>query len=212
MRSPPRLDEVLLVTVIFSGWFIYTSLEAVLQGFPTGQFSDADGLQLVAYELLMFPAALAVLVSRGWRWKDFAFRVTWSGCLLGLVLLFLTYIAHILVWVLLSPTIGGREVLEAFGGMIAVSIPVALAVSIVNGAFEEFFLTRYLVEALASYGAIIAIGFSALIRVLFHLYQGPTGAVSVLAFALVLTIFYWRTREIWPVTFAHMAADFIAFM
>ena len=210
MRNPPRLDEILLVTAIFSGWFIFTSVEAVLQGFPTPELSDGEGLQLVGYELLMFPTAVAVLVSRGWRWNDFAFRVTWRGTLVGLVLLVVADIAHILVWVVLSPVIGGGEVLEEFAGAIRLSVATALLISIVNGAFEEFFLARYLLEALAPYGASIAIGFSALIRVLYHLYQGPTGSVSVLAFGLVLTIYYWRYREIWPVMFAHMAADFVA--
>lgn len=42
------------------------------------------------------------------------------------------------------------------------------------------FWLGYLVRGFAAVGASFAIGLSLLVRVLYHLYQGPLGAVSVL--------------------------------
>jgi len=87
---------------------------------------------------------------------------------------------------------------------------VVLLVSVVNGTFEEFFLTGYLLKVLRPAGASAALGVSALIRMTYHLYQGPLGALTVMAFGLLLTAFYWRYRLLWPVISAHIITDFVA--
>lgn len=210
MQKAVPIGEVVVVTAIFSGWFIFLSIQAVLSGFPTPRLSDHDALGLVLLEGLMFAAAVSILVARGWRTQDFLFRVTWLASFAGVLLFGALLIAHFAVWELLGSLLGGRDVLAEFARATTLSLPVALLLSVVNGAFEEFFLTRYLIEALAGAGASIALGVSALIRITYHLYQGPTGAVSILAIGLVLTSFYWRFREIWPVMLAHMIADLAA--
>jgi membrane protease YdiL (CAAX protease family) len=101
---------------------------------------------------------------------------------------------------------------DAFANATALSFPVALLLSVVNGAYEELFLTRYLVDTLARYGASVALGVSALGRVTYHLYQGPLGAVSVWAFGLVVTVSYWRFGELRPVMSAHVLADLAALL
>jgi membrane protease YdiL (CAAX protease family) len=42
---------------------------------------------------------------------------------------------------------------------------------------------------------------------MYHLYQGPLGAILVLGFGVVVSLFYWRFRQVWPVMVAHMLAD-----
>jgi membrane protease YdiL (CAAX protease family) len=46
-------------------------------------------------------------------------------------------------------------------------------------------------------------------RVLHHLYQGPLGAVWVLGFGLVMSLYYRRTRKLFNVVFAHALADIV---
>ena len=77
------------------------------------------------------------------------------------------------------------------------------------GTFEEVFLLGVLVRGLRAYGVSIAIGFPLLIRLLYHLYQGPLGAVWVLAFGLTFTLFYVRIGRLWPAVFAHMLWDIV---
>lgn len=81
----------------------------------------------------------------------------------------------------------------------------------VNGLYEETFLTGYLLPAFGAVSAPFAVGGTALIRSLYHLYQGPAGVVAVLAFGIVCSVYYWRTRKLWPVVFAHMFADLYGF-
>jgi uncharacterized protein len=209
--SPPvRLDVVVLIIALFSGWSIFGSVEAMNRGFPDPRLSDNQAWGMILYELFAFGLATVVLLSRGWRLEHFKCKVTWLFSFLGVLLLGVTWLLHIAIWELFGSWLGGRDLLIAFVRNTTLTFPMVLALSIVNGAFEEFFLTRFLLDALARYGASIAIGVSALIRVLTHVYQGPTGAVSILAFGLVLTLFYWRYRELWPVVFAHMLADLVA--
>ena len=202
--------EFALVVAIFSGWFIFSSVNAVLTGFPNPSISNKDAYALVVLEFVAFSVAASVLWSRGWRLEDFRPRVTWWFTGLGAVLFGVTLMVNLPFFLVDDGALAGKAFVQEFGKSISISLPVALLLSVVNGAFEEFFLSRYIVEALAHYGAAIALGCSALIRVTYHLYQGPLGAVSVLLFGVVVTGFYWRYRQIWPVMVAHMLADFVA--
>jgi membrane protease YdiL (CAAX protease family) len=71
-------------------------------------------------------------------------------------------------------------------------------------------LLGYLMRGFAEAGASFALGLSVLVRLLYHLYQGPLGAVSVVVCGLVLGAAYWRTRRLWPVALAHALIDMIA--
>lgn len=206
-RSPLSLYEIALVVAIFAGWFIFSSVHAVLSGFPIPHLSDREALGLLLSECIAFPIAFAVLWVRGWRLKDLGIQVTWLNSFVGLLLFGGTFLLNVALLELLGHAVGGREFLREFSQAISVSFPVAFLLSVANGFFEEFFLCRYLVEAFTKFGPALAIGASALVRVMYHLYQGPLGAILVLAFGLVVTLFYWRFRRVWPAMLAHMLAD-----
>lgn len=209
-RKSASLGEVALVVIIFAGWFIVGSVQAVLLGFPAVSLSDADALGIILIESILFLIAFAVLKSRGCKLADFSFGISWRMTFAGAILCGIAIVTSLLIWQLLGRFVGGKEFLDQFADAIAVSLPVAVLLSVINGAYEEFFLCRYLIDGLARFGASIALGVSALIRVTYHLYQGPMGAILVLGFALVVTIYYWRTRALWPVMFAHITLDLIA--
>jgi membrane protease YdiL (CAAX protease family) len=213
-RSPKQASkfEIALVVAIFAGWFILGSVNAVLTGFPNPSISNQDALGIVVLECVAFTVAASVLWSRGWRLEDFRPRMTWWFTFVGFVLFGAAFVVNLPFHLVADTAIAGKEFVLEFGKSISVSLPVALLLSVVNGVFEEFFLARYLLEALAQYGTAIALGCSALVRVAYHLYQGPFGALSVLLFGLVVTGFYWRYRQVWPVMVAHMLADLVAFV
>jgi membrane protease YdiL (CAAX protease family) len=210
--KPTAQFEIALVVTIFAGWLVLSSVNAVLAGFPEPSLSDREAIGIAAFESIAFAVAASVLWSRGWRANDFLPRISWWLTFVGVVLGGAALLVDFLSSALIGSLVGGHNFLIEFAESISLSLPVALLVSIVNGAYEEFFLSRYLLEALAGYGAPVALGFSALVRVACHLHQGPTGAVTVLLFGLILTLFYWRYREVWPVMVAHMLADFVAFV
>jgi uncharacterized protein len=209
-RNSLSVHEVALIVAIFAGWFIYSSIQAVLSGFPVPHLSDKEALEILLTECLAFPVALSILWVRGWRLHDLGIHATWVYSFVGVLLFGGSILFNQIVWELLGHMIGGREFLDQFAQAISVTFPVALLVSIVNGVFEEFFLCRYLVEAFAKFGPAIALGVSSFVRIMYHLYQGPLGAVLVLGFGLVVTLFYWRFRQVWPVMFAHILTDLFA--
>lgn len=209
-RNPLSIHEVALVVAIFAGWFIFSSVQAVLADFPVPRLSDKDALVLIVLECLTFPVAMSVLWVRGWRRRDFGIQISWVSSFAGVLLFCGAVIVEIALADVFAHFFGGREFLDEFARAVSLSIPMAILVSIVNGCFEEFFLCRYLVEAFARFGPQVALGVSALIRVMYHLYQGPLGAALVMVVGVVFSLFYWRFRQIWPVMVAHMMVDVVA--
>lgn len=51
---------------------------------------------------------------------------------------------------------------------------------------------------------------SACIRMLYHVYQGPHGTLSILAFGVIIGAYYWRMRSLGAVALMHAMADLVA--
>ncbi len=45
------------------------------------------------------------------------------------------------------------------------------------------------------------------IRLLYHLYQGPMGIITIVPLGLLYGFVYVRTRQLWPLILAHMLID-----
>jgi membrane protease YdiL (CAAX protease family) len=207
------VQEAILITTIFAGWFIFSALLIMLAGFPTvegGSFDDAAALSLVVFECIAFVIGAVVLRWRGWTLGDFAFRITGRHVLAGLVLLGIATAANWLVWLLAGTSLDNGSMVREIFERTPVSLGVAVLVSLVNGTFEEFFLCRYLIERFQASGATFAVTLSAGIRMLYHVYQGPFGTLSILAFGLIIGTYYWRTRALGAVVVTHILADLIA--
>jgi membrane protease YdiL (CAAX protease family) len=209
-RAPAPLEAAAVVILCF-GWFILLSLSAVGADFPAGQgFSDAALLEMIVVECVLASLAFGFLRFRGHSVGALLPRPTWRGGLVGLML----FVATMLAWQLVQQFFDARtfeaQPISEIMSQTHVSLVMALALSIVNGLYEEVFLTGYLIEAFRGYGGSIAVGIPTLVRLLYHLYQGPIGAVSVLVFGVMMSLFYWRTKWLWPVAFAHILADLVA--
>ena len=48
-----------------------------------------------------------------------------------------------------------------------------------------------------------------MVRLLYHLYQGPVGVVTIVPMGLLYGFVYARTRQLWPLIFAHVLIDII---
>jgi membrane protease YdiL (CAAX protease family) len=207
------LQEAALITLIFAGWFIFVATAVVFAGFPRsegGGFDAASAISLVVFEIVLFSLAAVVLRWRGWQLRHFLFSLRWPDVLAAVLLLFATTLVNGLLWRALTNRFDDGSILGDIvqsGGM---AFGPALLVSLVNGTFEEFFLCRYLIERFQASGAAFAVTLSALIRMLYHTYQGPHGTVSILAFGLIFGWYYWRTRSLGAVALAHVLADLAA--
>ena len=90
-------------------------------------------------------------------------------------------------------------------------IATVVAVSIVNSIYEELFVCAYVVSFVQrSHGTTTAVLTSATIRFLYHLYQGLSGALSVLGVGLVFAAYFAKKNRSWPLVVAHGLLDIVA--
>ena len=204
----PTVGEACLIVAICFGWFMLASIDAVVRGFPTAaSFSDSSLSGLMAVECFFGAIALAVLHLRGYSIKELLPKPTWRGCLAGTLLCAVALCACWLVEQLFSQSQREAQPILAILENARPTLVFILALSLLNGLYEETFLLGYLIRGFSAAGASFALGLNVLVRLLYHLYQGPMGAVSVVIFGLVVGYYYWRTRVLWPAVFAHMLAD-----
>jgi membrane protease YdiL (CAAX protease family) len=202
--------EALGMVALCFGWFIAGSLWSVSAGFRSGTISDASLIGLVGFEIFVGPIALLILRSRGHAMRDLLPSPSWRGCGVGALL----YVACVVASaVALSPfAADAAQPIDRMMEAARPSLAVVVTLAVVNGLYEEVFLLGYLQRCFRHQGASFALGLSLLVRVLYHLYQGPHGALSVAVAGLVFGVFYLRTGWLWPVVFAHMLADAIPFL
>lgn len=208
------VQEAALITLIFAGWFIFSAMWVVLDGFPGtgdgGGYNDAAAISLVKFEFVAFCIAAVVLRWRGWQLPDFLFSVKWRDVLAALLLLLASILIDSVIWSVVSNRIDDGSVLGQIVQRGGVSFGAALLLSVVNGTFEEFFLCRYLIERFRDSGAAFAVTLSACVRMLYHVYQGPHGTLCMLAFGILLGAYYWRTHSLGAVVVTHALADLVA--
>ena len=80
---------------------------------------------------------------------------------------------------------------------------------VVNPVFEEMIVRAFLMsEVLAMTGSSsLAICLSLTVQTSYHLYQGVPYALGVGVIFSIFSIYYARTRQIWPVIIAHFIMD-----
>jgi membrane protease YdiL (CAAX protease family) len=204
--------EALVVTGVCFGWAIWVSLSTVLAGYPdVGGFTDGGAWTLVVTELVCAAIALVLLYLRRYDVASLVPEVTLRDTLAGLALMLVASWAG---WLAAEPFAAGlgQQPIERMAQATTVSAPAVLVMSFVNGAFEEVFLLGFLQRGLQARGLSTALGVTLLVRVLYHLYQGPLGAVSILAFGLVQGLWYARSKRLWSPVFAHIMCDIVAFL
>jgi membrane protease YdiL (CAAX protease family) len=209
-RSTLSIPEALIVSGICFGLSILWSIQAVLAGFPDAPFSDGGMVWMLGLELVLAASALIYLKARGFDIAALVPHPTLKDSALGLGV---CVVACFLGAVVTSAFVDAQntEPIERMVSESTLSMPVIIAFALVNATFEEVFLLGVLVRGLRSHGLSIAIGLPLLVRVMYHLYQGPVGAVWVLVFGLCFTLFYVRRPVLWPLVFAHVLCDIVPF-
>ncbi|TXD44308.1 CPBP family intramembrane metalloprotease [Xanthomonas campestris] len=204
--------ELLIVVTIAFGLSIWSSVSAVARDAVEPVFSDASLWGMVFYELLVLAILLPVLWFRGWRPQSLGLQWQLRDLAAGLgllaVCLLVTYPLTLLNWSLGSNT-------HPFDAMVAgqLSITAVLAISLINPIFEEVFVCGYVIHALEPrHGRAFAVNVSVALRTSYHLYQGPIGAISILAIGLILGWWVARRGRLWPAILAHGALDLLGLM
>lgn len=96
--------------------------------------------------------------------------------------------------------------------LVGAGIALSLLFAAINPFFEELIVRAFLIsEAAFLTGSVkLAVTFSVILQTAYHLYQGIPNAVGDGLIFLVLSLYYVKTRRLWPIVFAHFWLDFAA--
>lgn len=213
-RLPVGVEFLVVVTWAF-GLPIFASIMSL--GAPGGSsvpvFNNAELLGTIIFEVIQLGFLGWFLRIRGWTLEKFGLSFSWRATAAGVVLLALT----------LALVLGAQQIaqiifdydLEAAAARAPkvdpdLSMQLVFLVSVVNGIFEELFVAGYIITSLtARRGVWTAINVSVVVRLLYHLYQGPIGILTVVPMGLLYGYVYSRTRQLWPLVVAHVLLDII---
>lgn len=218
-RLPAGVEFLVVVSWAF-GLPVFSSIMALGTGGESGGgtghslvFNDAALINIVVFELLQSAFLVWFLHVRGWTLEKVGLTITWRGTGLGWLLLVGTLVlamgAQTLAqWLMpLEMQAAGRMYPTADP---KVSMQLAFFASTVNGIFEELFVVGYIITALRDVrGMWTAINVSTVLRLLYHLYQGPIGVITIVPMGLLYGYVYARTRQLWPLIFAHVLIDIV---
>lgn len=204
--STITIVDAAVVSAVCFGLSIVVSLQAVLAGFPAARFSEAGNTWMICEEIAWSAIALIYLFIRGFDISSLYPSPSVRGSLAGLGLFVGAWLAGALV---IGPFVNIEKPQMIEFSYAGISLLSTVVFAMVNGAFEEVFLLGVLVRGLKGFGLSLAIGLPLLVRILYHLYQGPLGVVWVLVFGLMFSLFYVRRQQLWPPVLAHILWDIV---
>lgn len=228
VRSLPAPVEFTIVIIVAFGSFSYYSAEVFFDG-PMAAATvqsqayetDASLTALVVHEIIVLAILAVFLRVRGWSLRDFDMRATWRLTALAVLMFVLdSAIYHNLypLIVAISHAVTGSDLglgsnlafSESASAAGSLSLATIILLSMVNPVFEEVLVVGYVMSVLQRRrGMWFAINISTLIRLSYHLYQGPIAIISIVPMGLLFGYCYARTGKLWPLILAHALMNFI---
>ena len=103
---------------------------------------------------------------------------------------------------------------SATSPLVGLGIATSLLFAVINPFFEELIVRAFLIsEAAFLTGSVkLAVMLSVALQTAYHLYQGVPNAVGDGFIFLVFSLYYVKTRRLWPIVLAHFWLDFSAVM
>jgi uncharacterized protein len=207
IRTLTPRAELMLINLICFGPFAVRSVIELSDLKPVIVFDARRALLILGIELVAGTLAVLILRARGWTTADLGLRPSMPQTIGGMVLL----IGSVLVigsFNVVFVAITGTDPGAATTTTARVSWPLLVAVTLINPLYDEVFAVAYNVKALENSGPAFAITFSAAIRFICHLDQGPIAALTILPLGIIFAAVYWRWRLVWPLVVAHAVMDF----
>jgi len=195
----------MLINTLCFGWVILAAFAAVLMRQRVFVYDTTEAVTAIVYELIVMAMALVILRARGWELADFEIRPSLTNTFRGVFL----YVAFIVGYALLGIVlyVGGVRAPAPPDMRFTAPVAITVVLCIVNPLFEELFVVAYNMKALENESAALAITFSAFIRFLYHVYQGPIPAVTILGFGLAAAALFRKWRSLWPLYITHVLQD-----
>jgi uncharacterized protein len=208
-RLPVGVEFLIVVSLAF-GQFIFSSIMAI--GMPDdATYTNQALLSVLIVELMQLAFLVWFLRVRGWTLEKFGLRISLRTTGGGVLLAAGTFAMFIFVQVLASYGID-MVAAEALYPKVSPKLDLQLVflTSVVNGLYEELFVAGYIITVLASARGIwTAVNVSTGIRLMYHLYQGTLGVITIVPMGLLYGYVFVRTRQLWPLILAHILIDVV---
>jgi membrane protease YdiL (CAAX protease family) len=209
IRRLSARGEFFTVILLGFSYFILNSAAALIRGIHHLDLTTARLLYGAAIELALLFVVCWLLKVRGWSVDRLGLRFSVGSALAGIPLA----IAYLLLYWFSALTVASMAGVRRIDSIeMRWLAPMALTVAylILNSVYEELIVAGYVISALSGEGAAYAITASTLLRFLYHLYQGPVAALSILPMGLLFGTIYWRSRSLWPLMVAHTLMNILS--
>jgi membrane protease YdiL (CAAX protease family) len=174
--------------------------------------TDAELARSLGLELFLAATLGAWLWRSGWRpLRSATLPFTWQDLARGLGL-WVSAILCVVLWALICRAVW-PDLLAISRETQMVGAPrfwLSLVFSIFNAVFEELLWLGLGFAAFRRLGVGPAAAISIGLRLLVHAYQGPLAVITVLPIGVLFTLYYVRTRRLWPIIVAHAFQDTLA--
>lgn len=194
------------------GYFILSSISQVFAPPGSAPITENYLLFLIIYEPIILLAVFWFLKQRGWLFADFKLQPSLRTTGYGILLAGCAYISYVAVWRIVSFIAPGLLKVISQATLVSnnINFIYILAVSVINPLFEELLVVGYVVSALKQVkGVTVAVVISVVIRLLYHLYQGPLAVMSMIPLGMIFGYWYAKRGKLWSVIVAHVLFDFI---
>jgi len=208
-RLTPGVEFLIVITWAF-GLTIFTSIVAMGVDPARAAYTNHSLIGGMVQAIAIGVVLGWFLKIRGWTLAKIGLGVTMRGTSWGLLLfvLCLALLFAIRAVAQFSFGLGFGEFVERFPADGKLNMQVVFMSSVVSATFEELFVAGYVITALsATRGPWTAINVSTGLRVLYHLYQGPLGVLTIVPLGLLFGWLYVRTRQLWPLILAYALLD-----
>jgi membrane protease YdiL (CAAX protease family) len=212
-----RLAGLLIVLAVSVPPFLIASTMRVfgISGPSSGEFTVYRYLNAVLIELTSLALLLYVLSQNGRSLADLGLRFRFADVGHGTLLIiggrFLFRAARwAAIWLYQAGF--GHSPPSYTSSLVGSGLALSLLFAFINPFFEECIVRAFLISETTfltgSFG--VAIALSVLLQTAYHLYQGMPNAVGLGLVFLVYSVYYVRTRRLWPLMFAHLWSDLYA--
>ncbi len=208
--------EVFAVFFVVQSHYIYGAAKIFLRrlhGLPwTSRLNDYHAVHLLGGECSILAIFFVYLHWRGWRPADLKITVNRIGISQGIFLAFLVLLltasGEYLVRILHIRSPFPHVTHFAYSDRTHLGWAALLAHLIVNALFEEVTCMAYAFNQFAAKrGPAIAILLVLLLRASYHIWKSPADLVITVAGFSLFGLFYWKTRNVWPLIVAHCVFD-----
>ncbi len=218
--------EIVLVILLLIGPAAWHSACAAWMGSSSHYISllltDSRMWSTGAKEGVMLAFFLVFLHWRGWKPADFRIQIGFWSSLQGLPLVLAMTLANLvtvsstffLLFKLQSKYAHFLPFVAASNGQVATMHDVVISwfpmisAMILNAFFEELICMGYIFNQLAMrLGPALALFITVLLRMSCHTYQGGVHVLGIGVVFLISGLWYWRTRNLWTLIFAHALLD-----